>query len=242
MLRSSTKQRATETASYQASDPILSINHTQHPEGERADPPRGYRPGNVAARSGSVQDTGWGEASTAGRAAQPRCSKQRKKHRHVQDDLLPSKKFGRNSCGPWQLGANTEQQLRELRMLFADLPAAGTSGPATARRSPAKKGSLLAPNASGALFLRAQTCWETPPGEPACTGATLEAGQRQLTLPAAARGSPAAASSPCSHIIKSSSSSVGKSESKIKARRAAFQVARVRLSHSPASPGVLGSE
>lgn len=81
-----------------------------------------------------------------------------------------------------------------------------------------------------------------PAGEPACTGATLEARQRQLTLPAAARGSPAAAWSPCVHIIKSSSSGAGKTESKIKARLAVFQVARARLSHSPASPGVLGSE
>lgn len=71
VLRSFTEQRAGETASCQAFDPILSIKHGQHPEGERADPPRGYRPGNVAARSGSVQDTRWGEASTTGRAAQP---------------------------------------------------------------------------------------------------------------------------------------------------------------------------
>lgn len=98
VLWSFTEQRVGETASCQVFDPILSI---KHPEGERADPPRGYRPGDVAARRGSVQDTRWGEARTAGRAAQPHCLKQKEKHRHVQDNLLRSEKFSRNSCGPW---------------------------------------------------------------------------------------------------------------------------------------------
>lgn len=124
-------------------------------------------------------------------------------------------------------------------MLFANLPAAGTFVPATPRMSPAKKGSKIH---QVPFFSVLKPAGKSPPWEPACTGATLEARQKQLTLPAAARGSPAAAWSPCVHIIKSSSSGAGKTESKIKARLAVFQVARARLSHSPASPGVLGSE
>lgn len=120
-------------------------------------------------------------------------------------------------------------------MLFANLPAAGTFVPATPRMSPTKKGSK-------SIVCPFPPCSNLLGNPPRGMRMHLEAQQKQLTLPAAARGSPAAAWSPCVHIIKSSSSGAGKTESKIKARLAVFQVARARLSHSPASPGVLGSE